>query len=351
MMQCTDFSVKNLEIARILEHSLANFREKSKNMLKKLFQQQRQYINSFFDKINVEDAEELLHRLHRCKGIIFFTGIGKSGLVAKKVAVTMTSTGSRALFLSPTNALHGDIGMISEEDAFVFFSKSGASEELLNLIPSLRNKGVSPIAIVCKQNSPLERACDFTVVLPLEKELGPIDLVPTTSATIQLAFGDILAAGLMELKHFDEEKYQMNHPAGLIGKRMLLKVKDLMLTGDKLPLCSPKDTLVDILVELSNKQCGCLLVIDPDMILLGIFTDGDLRRSLQNHGPKALSKKVEELMTISPRVTYPNILATKALEMMEFDQKRPITVLAVVEEKTQKVKGLIKMHDILQTGI
>jgi len=155
----------------------------------------------------------------------------------------------------------------------------------------------------------------------------------------------------MHLKQFNEEQYKLNHPAGKIGRQLLLKVKDLMLTGAKLPLCKPEDKLVDVLVELSNKQCGCLLVVDHQMVLKGIFTDGDLRRSLQKHGPEALKLSMQKLMTGKPRVTHSDLLAVKALKSMESDPKKPITVLAVVDPETHKTVGLIKMHDILQSGI
>lgn len=320
-------------------------------MLKELFIKQKQYIDHFFKHIDTAAAERFLQRLYECKGIIFFTGIGKSGLVAKKVAVTMTSTGTRALYLSPTNALHGDIGMVSPNDTFVIYSKSGESDELLNLIPYLRNKKVFITGLICKENSRIGNLCDDTIILPLESELDPHNLSPTTSTTIQMAFGDIIAMGLMEKKEFQIDQYKLNHPAGRIGKRMLLKVEDLMLTHDKIPLCTPDDKLVEKLVELSNKQCGCILVQDPSGALIGIFTDGDLRRSLQKLGSKALESPISDLMTPNPKSIHPNILAAQALKQMEGDQNNPVTVLPVVEEETKNIVGILKLHDILQSGI
>ena len=319
--------------------------------IKKLFEDQKQHLNYFFSHISLEDAERLLETLYRCQGLLFFTGVGKSGLVAKKIAVTLTSTGTRALYLSPTNALHGDIGMVKEEDTFIFLSKSGESDELMNLIPYLRNKGAKLIAITSKKECRLLTLCDDFIVLPLEKELGPLNLTPTTSTTIQMIFGDVLTVALMEKKKFHLEQYQMNHPAGKIGKQLLLKVQDLMLTDERIPLCHPEDRLVDVLVDLSNKRCGCLLITSKENQLKGIFTDGDLRRALQKHGPQALELTMENLMTTQPRSISPDVLAVDAMSEMESDQKRPITVLPVVHSKDKKVVGIIKMHDILQSGL
>jgi arabinose-5-phosphate isomerase len=319
-------------------------------MLKELFEKEKISLNHFFDCLNLNAAEELLHTLRNCKGLMIFTGIGKSGLVAEKIAMTMTSTGSRAFYLSPTNALHGDIGMVTDQDVFVMLSKSGESDELLHMIPYLRNKKVKLAAIVNNPNSRLGKACDLCVPLPMEKELCPFDLAPTTSTVMQMIFGDVLAIALMSLKNFSLAEYVMNHPAGKIGKQLTLKVKDLMLTSSAIPLCSPQDKLVDTLVELSNKRCGCVLIVDHNYTLMGIFTDGDLGRALQTCGSRALESTMLERMTKTPRSIGPEELATQALAAMEFDQKCPITVLPVVDEN-RHVVGLIKMHDIVQSGL
>lgn len=319
-------------------------------MLKKLLELERSSLNKFFDTLDIKAAEELLQILRDCKGLMIFTGVGKSGLVAEKIALTMTSTGTRAFYLSSANALHGDIGIVSQLDVFIMLSKSGESDELLQMIPFLRNKGVKIVAIVNKPNSRLSKACDVTMVLPLEKELCPFDLAPTTSTATQLIFGDVLAIALMSLKNFSLSEYAMNHPAGRIGRSLTLKVKDLMLVNEAVPVCTPQSKLVDTLVELSNKRCGCVLVVRPDQYLQGIFTDGDLRRALQGHGPSALNAPIQEFMTKSPRTIGPNELAAQALHLMEGDQKNPITVLPVITEDS-KVVGIVKMHDIVQSGL
>lgn len=319
-------------------------------MLKELFKKEREALNHFFDHLDLEATEQLFQLLKECKGLIILTGIGKSGLIAEKIALTMTSTGSRAFFLSPSTALHGDIGMVSRDDIFLMFSKSGESDELLQMVPFLRNKGVRLIAIVNNQESRLAKACDLKVVLPLEEELCPYNLAPTTSTVIQMIFGDVLAIALMKHKNFSLLEFAMNHPAGRIGRRLTLRVKDLMLTGSSVPVCSPRHKLVETLVELSNKRCGCVLIVDEDQMLQGIFTDGDLRRGLQERGPGALDATMEELMTQSPRYIQSEEMASHALNIMEADQKHPVTVLPVVDD-SRKVVGLIKMHDIVQSGL
>lgn len=319
-------------------------------MFKELLNKEREYLNYFFDQLDCSEVEKIIHTMAACEGVIIFTGVGKSGLVAEKIAMTMTSSGSKAIFISPVNALHGDIGIVSAKDLVVMLSKSGESDELLNLIPTLRNKHVKLISIVNTPNSRLSKSCDISIHLPLMRELCPFDMVPTTSTVIQMIFGDILSIALMSLKKFSLDQYAQNHPGGRIGKRISLKVSDLMLKGAAIPVCSPQDKLVDTLVELSNKRCGCVLIVDETQKLQGIFTDGDLRRSLQKHGANTLSSTMQELMTKTARWITPHNLAWEAMKQMEGDQKNAITVLPVLEDN-QKVVGLIKLHDIVQSGL
>ncbi len=294
--------------------------------------------------------EEMLELLLGCEGMIVLTGIGKSGLVAEKMAVTLTSTGTRAIFLSPTNALHGDLGIINAQDVFLVISKSGESDELLHLIPFVRNRGVKIASIVSNPRSRLAKASDAVVALPPVKELCPFDMAPTTTTTVQGIIGDVLAIALMMRKNITKEQFAGSHPAGRLGKRMTMRVSDLMLKDGALPFAAPETKLVDTLVELSNKQCGCVLVVKPDHTLLGIFTDGDLRRALQKKGAQALERTIQEFMSKDPRFITADVLAYEALKLMEENQKRPVTVLPVIEGP-QRVVGLIKMHDIVQSGV
>lgn len=319
-------------------------------MLKELLAQEKISLDYFFNHINLDEAEKLVSDVLSCKGVVVFTGVGKSGLVAKKIAVTMASTGSKAIYLSPTNALHGDMGMVNQDDIFVILSKSGESDELLTLIPAVRNKGAKIVAIISNENSRLAKAADTVILLPLKKELCPFNLVPTTSTTIQMIFGDLIAISIMSKKNFSLDQYALNHPAGRIGKRITLRVKDIMLSGAQIPICDPKATLQEVLVELSNKKCGCIMIANEAQQLQGIFTDGDLRRALQAHGPHALEKSMGQLMVNSAKFVSPDILAWDAMQLMEEDQKRPITVLPVLKED-KTIVGILKMHDIIQSGL
>lgn len=319
-------------------------------VLERLWANQRNYLNYFFDSIEFPQLEKMLKILLDCPGLILLTGIGKSSLIAEKMAVTLTSTGTRALFISPINALHGDIGIVSKNDVFLMISKSGESDELIQLIPYIRNKEAKILSIVSNPNSRLAKASDFFLHIPVDKEICPYNLAPTTSTVVQMIVTDILAISLMEIKQFSKEDFAMNHPSGRIGRRLITKVKDLMQKDESIPICRPNDTLADVLVELSNKRCGCVLVVTAEQKLAGIFTDGDLRRTLQRLGMKALEAVMQDVMTKNPRKIASQELAWTALQQMEQDSKKLITVLPVVDE-LDKVVGVIRMHDILQSGI
>ena len=319
-------------------------------MLKQYCNTQLQLLTHFFDKVDIDQLETMIEQLLACKGVIFFSGVGKSGFVAQKIAATLASTATKALYLSPMDALHGDIGIVDSNDIFVLISKSGDSEELIQLIPTLRNRGVTVIALVCKENCKLAKLSTLSIYLPLEKELCPFDLIPTTSTIIQMVVGDLIVCELMTRKNYSLDQYALNHPAGNIGKKTNLKVSDLMIVEPYLPLCIKENKIVDVLVELSNKKCGCILVVDDEMLLEGIFTDGDLRRLLQSHGSDVLDLSIQEVMTKEPRFIAENVSAFHAMKEMEQDQLKPVTVLPVLDIN-RKLLGLIKMHDILQSGI
>lgn len=315
-------------------------------MLNALIAEQQRYVNAFFEGLDRAKTEELFQKLAAVKGTLFFSGVGKSGIVAQKIVSQLVSTGTRALYISPLDALHGDIGIVAPGDHCLLLSKSGESEELLKLVSFIKGRGATTVALVCNPTSRLAKQADLALHLPLERELCPFDLSPTTSAAIQVIFGDILAVALMRKKAFTLDQYSENHPAGRIGKRMQVYVRDLMLTGKKIPLAYPEQKLIDLLVELSNKRAGCLLIVDRDNHLQGIFTDGDLRRALQNQGPEALSRPIGELAVKTARTIGPEQLAWQALKEMEKDPERPITVMPVIEDG--HLVGLIKLHDILQ---
>lgn len=318
-------------------------------MLKTLLREQRKYLDHFFESLDHAAAEKVLGILESCTGTVIFSGVGKSGHIAEKLAATFLSTGKRAIFLAPMNALHGDIGFVSSDDVCLFFSKSGESQELLDLVPHVKRKGASTIAIVSNSRSSLGALCDLSIELPVIRELCPHDLAPTTSTTSQLIFGDCLAVALMQKQNFSVDDFAQNHPSGLLGRKVSFTVGELMLKGDSLPLCKPTQPLLEAIPELSSKKCGCLLVVDEKMSLLGIFTDGDLRRAIQTNGAKTLLMPLSEHMTKAPKTIASAALAFEAIQSMEKDPSRLITVLPVVD--LGKVVGLIRMHDILQKEI
>lgn len=317
---------------------------------KALLSSTQQYITYFFDHFDPTVVDRLVEKIKTSQGLIFFTGVGKSGLVAQKIAVTMTSTGTRALFLAPTDSLHGDIGLVREGDLVFLLSKSGESDELLSMVPYLRNRGAILIAVVCETKSRLAKASLEVVKIPLMQELCPHDMAPTISTTSQLIFGDILAVALMKANAFSAADFALNHPAGRLGKRASMRVKDLMLQNEHLPLAHKDALLKDSLVELSNKRAGSLLIHDDHNHLLGIFTDGDLRRALQSRGVSIMDQKLSDMMTQNPKRIEADTLLVEALKIMEGDQKHPIMVLPVVD-KDNIIQGLLKLHDIIQTGI
>jgi arabinose-5-phosphate isomerase len=317
-------------------------------LLRELFEQQKSSLDHFFQSVQLEEIEKALALLGDCTGTLVFTGVGKSGLVARKIVATLVSTGTRAQFLCPSNALHGDIGLLSSGDQLVVLSKSGQTQELLDLLPLMEKKGVKTLAVVSTTGSKLEKQSTLSVHLPVLRELCPFDLVPTASTSIQLIFGDILAIALMKKKRFSLDDFAANHPAGTLGRMIGFKVADLMFKGDQIPLCRSSDKLLDVLHELSIKRCGCLLVTDENHNLLGIFTDGDLRRCIRTLGPAALEKNLGDIMTTQPKTIRGERLVIEAVRQMEEDSQRPVTVLPVLEGS--RVVGLIRMHDILQTS-
>lgn len=315
-------------------------------MLKTLFGDQRRYLNQFFDSVDFGSAQKILECLLNCRGVVILCGVGKSGHIAEKITTTFLSTGTRAFFLSPANALHGDIGFVSPEDVFIAFSKSGGTQELIHLLPHVQKKGARTIAVVGAPNSRLAKMSDLSIVLPVEREICPYDLAPTTSTAAQLIFGDCLAVALMRAKNFTLSDFAENHPGGILGRKITLRVADLMLKGEDLPLCLLTDKLLNVLHELSVKQCGCLLVVDENRVLKGIFTDGDLRRAIQLKGAEALSLPLSELMSRAPKSIDSEAMAIEAVKKMEEDPSRLITVLPVLDNG--RVVGLLRMHDILQ---
>lgn len=317
--------------------------------LASLLERQKELIEFYFERVDVQEVENVVSLIDRLEGLVVCTGVGKSGIIAEKIAMTLISTGTRALFLPAGNVLHGDLGILSNKDVLLLLSRSGETEELLELLPFAQKRGTTTVAVVSRQDSRLPRHCDLSVLLPMEKELCPLNLAPTTSTAIQLLFGDLLAISLMQVKKIDLSTYADNHPAGTLGKNATLSVGDIMWKEEAVPYASPQDRLIDVLVELSNKKCGALVIAGEKRCLKGIFTDGDLRRSLQRYGPKALEMQMEALMTPNPLFVNLGTRAIDALKTMQRDPRKYVLVLPVVDQA--RVVGILRMHDIVQAGI
>lgn len=318
-------------------------------MVANLFKTQKSYLDYFYEKIDIAKTEEIIDTLFHCLGTIIFTGVGKSGIIANKLAMTMLSTGTKALFISPIDALHGDLGIVSKDDIIICLSNSGETKELISLVPFIKKKGAKLISIVSKPDSTLAKVGDIYIDLPVKKEICPFNLAPTTSTAVQLIFGDVLAVELMRRKNFSIDEFAANHPGGSIGKLITLKVKDLMLKGADVPFCKKEDLLIDVLSVLSEKRCGCLIIVDENSHLLGVFTDGDLRRAIESDKENFLYRKMETFMSKTPKWIFEDALAAKAMEEMETDKKL-VTILPVLG-KNKKVVGIIRMHDIVQEGL
>lgn len=283
-----------------------------------------------------------VERLQNARGRVIITGVGKSGHVGQKIAATFASTGTPAFFVHPTEASHGDLGMITPDDVLVVLSWSGETVELKNILTYSRRFAVPLIAITSGRNSALGQNADFVLELPRAKEACPHGLAPTTSTTMQLALGDCLAIALLEAKGFTAHDFREFHPGGSLGAS-LKHVSDLMHTGEALPLARPDENMDSALVTMTTKALGCLGIVNEDGRLEGIITDGDLRRHM---GPELLTRTAAEVMTRNPKTTGPDILASAALEMMNSAR---ITTLFVV--KDGRPVGLVHVHDFLRAGI
>ncbi len=268
------------------------------------------------------------------------TGVGKSGIICKKIAATLSSTGTPAFFLHPTDAAHGDLGMVRGEDTVVAVSNSGETKELLSIIPLIKSFGIPVIAITSNPNSSLARLSDVVLNLHVEKEACPLNLAPTTSTTATLALGDALAAALMMLKGFTSTDFKRLHPGGKLGVR-LSRVRELMRKGGEIPKVNPETSMKEVIYEISSKKLGATLVVDEKGNLVGIITDGDLRRAFERGF--TLDSRAKEIMTEEPKIIDQDLFAEEALKIME---KNKITVLPVVNNDG-KVVGIIHLHDIL----
>lgn len=301
-------------------------------------------------RLKQDEVERVVQMLAGCRGKIVILGVGKSGIIAQKIAATMTSTGTAALHLHPSDALHGGIGIINSDDVVMILSNSGETDEIIEMLPYLKRRQVPIIALVGNPVSTLARRADAIIDGSVEQEACPLNLAPTTSTTVALALGDALALTLMEVKGLTPDDFAINHPAGQLGKRLTLTVGDLMHSGSDNPTIPLGAIWVDVVTRISDGGLGAVNVVDAAGHLRGIITDGDLRRAIQrlDHGALA-TLKCDEIMTRDPAVAKPGLLAYDALQLME-DRPSQISVLPVVNDERVCV-GLIRVHDIVRNGL
>ncbi|MEJ5352227.1 MAG: KpsF/GutQ family sugar-phosphate isomerase [Melioribacteraceae bacterium] len=304
--------------------------------------------NAILNLVNSIDGEfvKAVKEIYNSKGRVVFTGMGKSGLIARKIVATLNSTGTAAIFMHPTDALHGDLGMVRKDDIVIIISKSGNTEELLRLIPMFKRINVTLIGMLGSMDSKLAKECDIILNISVKEEACPYDLAPTASTTAALVMGDALAMVLLEMRGFTEEDFAMLHPGGSLGKRLSLRIEEIMIKGKDIPIVKENTPLKDTIYEISSKRLGTTCVVNNEGILTGIITDGDLRRLLE----KTLDIKnlsAGDVMTRKPKTITKDKLASFAIQQME---NYKITSLIVVDEN-YRPEGIIHLHDLVKLGL
>jgi arabinose-5-phosphate isomerase len=320
-----------------------NLAKNIKNIARDVLLNESQAIENLINYIDT-DFEACVREIHQSKGRVVITGVGKSAIIANKIVATLNSTGTPALFMHAADAIHGDLGMIQKEDIVICLSKSGNTPEIKVLVPLLKRRGSKLVALVSNTNSYLAQQSDYILNATIKEEACPNNLAPTTSTTVHLAMGDALAVCLLELRNFSAEDFAQYHPGGSLGKQLYLKVGDIY-TKNTLPLVSIDTPLKDVIIEISSKRLGATAVVDDKRSLLGIITDGDLRRMLQKETNLSLLK-ASDIMTKGPKTIDKDEFAVKALQVM---QEKNITQLVVMDG--ERVDGFIHLHDLLKEGI
>lgn len=306
-----------------------------------------QAIERAAERLNEQSVSRAVEILSCCDSKVIVLGVGKSGVIAQKIAQTLVSTGTIAVFVHPSDALHGSLGVVSAGDTVIALSNSGETDEILMLLPALKARRVSLISIVGNLESTLARQSDVALDSSVDKEACPLNLAPTTSTTVALAIGDALAMTVMDAKNLTAEDFAQNHPAGRLGKRLTIKVKNLMHDSPNVPVTA---SWLEVVREISKHALGAVSVVDENGQLIGIVTDGDLRRTIEKTEGVNLDKiDAAAMMTKNPIVAAPEMLAFDALRLME-DRPRQINVLPVVGENKTCV-GLLRLHDIVRSGL
>src|SRR3989338_3380145 len=283
--------------------------------------------------------------LYYCEGRIAVTGVGKSGHISKKIAATFASTGSPAFFIHPSEAKHGDIGMITKKDVVLALSNSGESEEIISILPFIKRIDIPLITLTGRLHSTLAKSATVNIDVSVEKEACPLGLAPTSSTTATLVMGDALAMALLDMRGFTENDFALSHPGGSLGRRLLLTVDEIMHQGDNIPIISARATLKEALVEMTQKKLGMTTVIDANKKLVGIFTDGDVRRAFDHHPD--LATPINQLMSTNPKRILSGLLAAEALHIMQTHQ---ITALVIIDPQHYPI-GVLHIHDLLRAGV
>jgi arabinose-5-phosphate isomerase len=291
--------------------------------------------------------EQAVALLDRCQGRVVVTGMGKSGIIGRKIAATLASIGVPSVFLHPAEGIHGDLGMVSRGDLVIALSNSGETEELLKILPAIKRLGVPMISLTGNVESMLAKNSDVVLDVSVKEEACPLDLAPTASTTATLALGDALAMALLEHKGVKPEDFARFHPGGTLGKRLLLTVEEVMHSDKAIPTVSPTAPLRNVIVEISSKKLGVTTIVDGSGRLLGVITDGDLRRLLETGGDDLLSRPAEAVMSKHPKTIHRTTLAAEAVGLME---RHAITVL-IVTDAEQRVEGVVHLHDLLKAGV
>ena len=296
-----------------------------------------------------ENFAAAVNLILECEGRTVITGMGKSGLIGRKLAATLASTGTPSFYLHPAEGIHGDLGMVTAADVVIALSNSGETGEVLNILPSLRRIGAKIIAMVGNANSTLGKNADVILDVGVSKEACPLGLAPTSSTTAALAYGDALALALLKKHNFTASQFAIFHPGGSLGRKLLLTVGNIMHKGDENPTVLADTTVQDALFVITDKGLGAVSVVDENGIMQGVLTDGDIRRGLSK-GVDFLQRPVRELMTANPKTITQDKLAAQALHLMESNKPKPITVLPVLDEN-RKVIGLLHMTDLVRQGV
>jgi arabinose-5-phosphate isomerase len=315
------------------------------NKGKEVIRIEAEAVANLSESIN-EEFVKAVEIISECTGRVVLTGMGKSGLIARKIVATLNSTGTASIYLHPTDALHGDLGMVRKEDVVMIVSKSGSTEEISNLIPMLKRLKVKLIAMCGNKESKLAEESDIFLNISVREEACPHDLAPTSSTTATLVMGDALSVALLQKRGFTAEDFAFLHPGGSLGKRLSLEIKEIMIKGERIPIVNEGTSIKDVIMEITSKRLGTTCVINSSGILTGIITDGDLRRLLEKT-LEIKNLKAADIMTKNPKVMKENYLASFALQQME---NFKITSMIIINDNYMPI-GIIHLHDLINLGL